>query len=388
MPDSLLTDSGQQTLSRDAPLNGEATTVRGLTAAQDAVPEGGYSHARSRYAHPPLIAPVSRVRVPEARPAGLIAARPQLPVTASRMRVYLRNALLAGLVACLAAALAACGQSDSQTQTSGGSSGSQSHSGHHGGMHMHGDSGTNMTPAYAVDGDLRTGSFRPLSEASKAAVRINGDAWVAENGNGTTVTADLAGLEVRADYAGHLHARPCSHDDGGPHFAFDPEGPEAPPNEVHFGFTADHHGGGTVGVHNPRRVGSGARSVVVHDAKSENRLVCADLRPATRTQVQHATETAGSSAPSADALTVDVEIDDGEVTPAGDRVEAKAGQPIRLNVSSDQADEIHVHSTPEHEFAVTPGNGHMFAFTINRPGVYEVESHETDTVIVSVAVTP
>ena len=245
-----------------------------------------------------------------------------------------------------------------------------------------------MTPAYAVDGDLRTGSFQPLSEASEGALRISGDAWVAENVNGTTVTADLSGLEVGADYVGHLHAQPCGQDDGGPHFAFDPEGPETPPNEVHFGFTAGHHGGGSVTVDNPRRVGSGARSVVVHDAMSENRLVCADLRPATRAQVQHATGTAGSSPPSTDALTVDVQIDDGEVTPAGDRVEAKAGEPIRLHVSSDQADEIHVHSTPEHEFAVAPGNRQMFEFTINRPGVYEVESHETATVIVSVAVTP
>jgi hypothetical protein len=253
---------------------------------------------------------------------------------------------------------------------------------------MHGGSGTDMPPAYALDGALRTGSFQPLSEASKAAFRITGDAWVAENGNGTTVTADLAGLEVGADYEGHLHAQPCGQDDGGPHFAFDPEGPETPPNEVHFGFTAGHHGGGAVTVHNPRRVGSGARSVVVHDAMSENRLMCADLRPATRAQVQHATETAGPWAPSTDALTVDVQIDDGEVTPAGDRVGAEAGEPIRLNVSSDQADEIHVHSTPEQEFAVIAGNRQMFEFTIHRPGVYEVESHETDTVIFSVAVTP
>ncbi|MGH3815335.1 MAG: hypothetical protein ACRDUV_23280 [Pseudonocardiaceae bacterium] len=304
------------------------------------------------------------------------------------MRVRLRNVLLLPCAACLAFSLAACGEDDAATQGSG-STGSASQSRvDHGDGHMHGGGGAHMTQAYVLDGELRTGSFQALTGAPRAASQIGGRAWVAEDGEGTTATVEVTGLRPGVEYVGHLHAQPCSQDEGGPHFAFNPRGPEEPPNEVHFGFVADHHGSGAATVRNPRRVGSGARSVVVHDAKSEDRLVCADLRPATQAQVRQATGADASSKNVGNALTVDVQIRDGKVTPAGDRVEAKVGQPIRLEVDSDQADQIHVHSTPEHEFAVKPTGGQTFEFTVNRPGVYEVESHETGTVIVSVAVTP
>jgi hypothetical protein len=301
------------------------------------------------------------------------------------LRVHLRDALLAGCAVLLTACLAGCG---SQTQGSGGGSDDPSRRGHDSGTHVHGDAGMHRVPAYAVNGHLRTGSFQSLGEASNEASRVSGDAWVGENGRGTTMTAELTGLEPDTQYVGHLHEQPCAENDGGAHFAFNPEGPAAPPNEVHFAFTADHDGSGGATVHNPRRVGPGARSVVVHDASSEDRLACADLEPATQAQIRQATGAAGASEERPDALTVDVRIEGGTVTPAGDRVDATVGQPIRLNVRSDQAEEIHVHSTPEHEFLVRPGNDRVFEFRINRPGVYEVESHETDTVIVSVAVTP
>lgn len=88
------------------------------------------------------------------------------------------------------------------------------------------------------------------------------------------------------------------------------------------------------------------------------------------------------------AVTVEVTIRKGEITPAGQRANATAEQPIVLRVTSDQADEIHVHAQPEHEFHVKPNQPQTFRFTLNRPGVYEVESHETETLILSVAVRP
>lgn len=87
-------------------------------------------------------------------------------------------------------------------------------------------------------------------------------------------------------------------------------------------------------------------------------------------------------------VTIDIKVKNGDISPAGERVNATAGQTVKLNVSSDRPDEIHVHSEPEHEFEVEPGKAQTFTFTINRPGVYEVESHKTDTLILSLAVRP
>jgi len=98
----------------------------------------------------------------------------------------------------------------------------------------------------------------------------------------------------------------------------------------------------------------------------------------------------GSSTQDADRpVDIHVTIADGEVTPAGERVDVQLGQPIRLVVDSDAADELHVHSSPEHEFEVPAGaHGKVYEFTLNKPGVVEVELHELDEVVVSIAARP
>jgi len=92
----------------------------------------------------------------------------------------------------------------------------------------------------------------------------------------------------------------------------------------------------------------------------------------------------------AEPVVIDVTIADGEITPQGEQVEATVGQPIELRVESDAADVIHVHSEPEQEFEVgaDPGTDQVFEFTVDIPGQVEVESHETETVIVELVVTP
>lgn len=288
---------------------------------------------------------------------------------------------------CLALAVAGCGQSQSaggggeQPSTSPSSSG-HGHDDHH--SHSDGDSGP---PAYSLTGDLRTGRFAALPGApQEETANLSGDIWVAENDDGTAVTVELTGLQAGADYMGHLHAQACDQDAGGPHFAFDPDGSEMPPNEVHFGFTANEQGAGAATVHNPQRVGTEARSAVLHSPSGDDRLVCADLRRATDQQIQQAN--GSMSEHMADAVEVDVVIRDGQVTPSGQRIEAKVGQPVVLAVSSDQADEIHVHTSPSTVFEVKPTDGQQFDFTFSRPGIYEVETHETGTVMLQVAVTP
>ena len=94
-----------------------------------------------------------------------------------------------------------------------------------------------------------------------------------------------------------------------------------------------------------------------------------------------------SEDPAADEpVRVEITIADGEVDPAGDRVEVGAGQPIEFVVTSDTHDELHVHSDPEHELEVAAGDEQVFRFGIDRPGIYEVESHELEVTIVQLEV--
>ena len=87
-----------------------------------------------------------------------------------------------------------------------------------------------------------------------------------------------------------------------------------------------------------------------------------------------------------DPVVINVTIADGKVTPAGEQVEAAVGQPIEVHVDSDAADELHVHSSPEREYEIEPADDQVFTFSIDRPGQVELETHETDTVVVELVV--
>ena len=83
--------------------------------------------------------------------------------------------------------------------------------------------------------------------------------------------------------------------------------------------------------------------------------------------------------------TVQITIKGGKVTPNGDRVKAKVGEPITLKIDADTAGEIHVHSTPEQEIPFTRGSSTQ-QLTIEKPGIVDVEDHQLDTVIVQLEV--
>jgi len=85
---------------------------------------------------------------------------------------------------------------------------------------------------------------------------------------------------------------------------------------------------------------------------------------------------------------ITVTIDAGAVTPTNAQAQAVVGQPITLEVSSDAADSIHVHSIPEHVFDVQPQPGQRFEFTVGVPGSVDVELHDLHRTIVTIAVRP
>lgn len=91
----------------------------------------------------------------------------------------------------------------------------------------------------------------------------------------------------------------------------------------------------------------------------------------------------------AEKSVVKIVIANGKVTPQGGRVDVKVGQPVTLVVSSDQDDEIHVHSDPEHGLDVEAGDKNKeLTFTLDTPGQVAVESHHLDVTIVQLVATP
>ncbi|KUH66336.1 hypothetical protein AU184_00675 [Mycolicibacterium novocastrense] len=87
-----------------------------------------------------------------------------------------------------------------------------------------------------------------------------------------------------------------------------------------------------------------------------------------------------------DRLTIDVTIEGGNVEPTNAQIQGKVGEPIVLRVNSDAADELHVHSVPEHTFKVDPTPGQQFQFTVDVPGNVEIELHDLNRVIATVQV--
>lgn len=100
---------------------------------------------------------------------------------------------------------------------------------------------------------------------------------------------------------------------------------------------------------------------------------------------------AATSSPSPSASTspiddaIEIEIEGGKISPRGDRVKVKAGEVITLQIDSDRAGELHVHSTPEQEFSFDKGKS-TIELTIDTPGVVDVEEHETGVVVLQLEV--
>lgn len=108
------------------------------------------------------------------------------------------------------------------------------------------------------------------------------------------------------------------------------------------------------------------------------------------------TGSSGAAAPAPTSLTddqappqrmeIDVSIKNGTVTPTNEQLSAKVKEPIVIRVGSDAADELHVHSTPEHSFPIAVGPAQQFQFTVDVPGRVDVELHKLNKTIATIAV--
>jgi len=108
--------------------------------------------------------------------------------------------------------------------------------------------------------------------------------------------------------------------------------------------------------------------------------------PQTATVAPGATSagTAGGS-PTGDVRTVEVTITGQQVDPPPAQVDLAVGETLRLVVTSDRDSEVHAHGF-EVEAPVPAGVPTTVELTGSAPGVYEVELHDPDLLLLQVAV--
>jgi len=74
--------------------------------------------------------------------------------------------------------------------------------------------------------------------------------------------------------------------------------------------------------------------------------------------------------------TIRVAVKDGKVTPATHREPVAKGDTVKLVVTTDTADEVHVHGV-DIEKETAPGKPVTITFVAKDAGIYEVETHES-----------
>jgi hypothetical protein len=288
-----------------------------------------------------------------------------------------RKLVVALLVLVAVGALAACGGSDSATTET---------------------SGEENAPV--------TGQFAPVADAPAGDSKVDGEAELTRSNGGTNISLSVTGLEPKTPYVAHLHTGGCEQaDPGGPHFQFEKGGSEEPPNEIHLEFTSNAAGEGEAEASSKREVPIGeAGSVVIHSAEEEShhemvalvhegedhgaggeehahsdKIACAELEGAAASEGE-ATSGDGGEVPT-------IEVRDGEPVGGIQTLEFSAGEEIRFRVSSDAAEEIHVHG---YDIAkdVPAGGTIEFDFPAELEGIYEAELENLGVQIAELRINP
>jgi plastocyanin len=92
-----------------------------------------------------------------------------------------------------------------------------------------------------------------------------------------------------------------------------------------------------------------------------------------------------AASPSTAAKTLQVTVTGKHVSPAPGDFDLKAGQILRLTVTSDHNDELHVHGFDK-EVALTAGKPTTLDLVTSQPGAYVVETHHPELRLLSILV--
>lgn len=85
----------------------------------------------------------------------------------------------------------------------------------------------------------------------------------------------------------------------------------------------------------------------------------------------------GEPNPASPVVEVNVSVQDGKVAPKPHRVDVTQGATVRLQVTSDVDDVLHVHGFDVEE-PLEAGHTTAVELTADQPGLFEVETHETE----------
>jgi hypothetical protein len=80
-------------------------------------------------------------------------------------------------------------------------------------------------------------------------------------------------------------------------------------------------------------------------------------------------------------------IANGQVTPSAERVEVKVGTLVKITVTTDAEDELHVHGYDK-RLTVVPSTPRTLTFLADQTGRFEIEFHKLDKLIYQLVVTP
>jgi hypothetical protein len=82
---------------------------------------------------------------------------------------------------------------------------------------------------------------------------------------------------------------------------------------------------------------------------------------------------------------IEVQVSGGQISGESGRVPVTVGEHVTLVITSDAADQVHVHGY-DLETELSPGQPAELTFDATIPGVFEVELHEAGTVLLSLQV--
>ncbi len=94
--------------------------------------------------------------------------------------------------------------------------------------------------------------------------------------------------------------------------------------------------------------------------------------------------TEGTASPS--VRTVEITVEGTRVDPPPGQVDLATGETLRVVVTTDAGEAVHAHGFDDLEVPVTPGEPTQADLVGDEPGVYEVELHDPDLLLLQVAV--
>lgn len=127
-------------------------------------------------------------------------------------------------------------------------------------------------------------------------------------------------------------------------------------------------------------------SLVVPPSSTTSSTVDPTTIPPTSSTTPGTTEPATTTTSGFEGTVVEVTVSGGGVD-GGGRVAVELGSEVRLSVTADVADEVHVHGY-DLTASTAPGEPGILEFTADIPGVFEVELHESGLKLVDLEVAP